>query len=89
MKMQALVALVNFPYGKRNLKAGDTFYATPRDAKLLVTIRRAQIDPAGDEMTAKRAAPEEPPIKVVAEAMGLQAPAKKRAYRRRQSASHQ
>ncbi len=47
MKMVALVALKPLTYGKKNSAPGDTFQATPRDARILVALRRAQLDPAG------------------------------------------
>jgi hypothetical protein len=46
MKMQALVALRNFPYAGKQMKNGDIFQASEKDARILITLRRAQADPA-------------------------------------------
>lgn len=71
MKMQALVALNDFSYAGRNIKAGRTFLASSRDAKLLVLIKRAQIDPAVDPAEIRKEAPveERAVIDVVTEAV--------------------
>lgn len=71
MKMQALVALHNFPYAKRRLKIGDTFQATPRDARILITLKRAQADPAGIAQEWPDVSHETPPRDLVVEAMEI------------------
>lgn len=47
MKMQALVALREFPYGGKRVKIAQCFMATEKDARILIALRRAQADPAG------------------------------------------
>jgi len=75
MKTQALVSLGNFTYAKRNLKVGQTFCASPRDARILVALKKAQIDPAGRSAIAPVQAipPAELPKKeLVMDALGVQ-----------------
>jgi len=68
MKMRALVALVNFPYGGKALKIGQLFTATEKDARILAILKRAQIDPAGIPGETKDVA-DTPPRLLVEEAM--------------------
>jgi len=46
MQMTSLVALRDFKYAGRLLHKGDTFDAKPKDARLLVALKRAQCDVA-------------------------------------------
>lgn len=73
MKMHALVALQNLTYASRNIKVGQTFNASPRDARILVAIKRAQIDPAGHSPRPAAMPPvvEQPIKELVTEAVGM------------------
>jgi len=85
MKMQALVALKNFSYASRQIAAGETFEASPRDARILVAIRKAQIDPAGHAAAEPAAAIEERSEREVVREAISDAPVKRarRTYARR------
>jgi hypothetical protein len=40
--MQTLIAIKPLRYGTRRMQAGDTFSATPRDARILIGIKKAR-----------------------------------------------
>lgn len=89
--MQALVALKDFPYAKIRLRPGDTFLATPRDARILCALKKAQIDAAGSNArSASVAAVREASVReVVEEVMEVAQSAARRPYRRRATLAEQ
>jgi hypothetical protein len=70
MKMQPLVALQKFSYAGKTRRPGDVFQATPRDARILIVLKRAQEDPAGSPRE-RAGATETAPVALVTEAMGM------------------
>jgi hypothetical protein len=73
MKMQAMVALRDFPYAGKLRKKGRSFDAAPKDARLLAALGRAQIDPASEPAVPPPApkSPQPADAEVVREAAGL------------------
>lgn len=87
MRMQALVALQKFSYAGKTRRPGDLFQATPKDARILIVLKRAQEDPAGKGKEAPAGRTETPTVALVAEAMGMPPERPRRAYTRRRAAA--
>ena len=64
-----MIALKTLRYGTRSLRAGDEFDASPRDAKLLKVIGKAELPPPtpAPKLRPVRAKPAEPAATVPAE----------------------
>lgn len=84
MKMQALVALRDFPYAGKRRKPGDLFQAPSKDARILIALKRAQADPAGEPQEQAAGATETALAALVHETMEIPAePARRRGRPRR------
>lgn len=88
MKMQPLVALQKFPYAGKVRRPGDTFQASPRDARILIVLKRAQADPAAEAKEAPATVTETPPAALVAEAMEIPPQKPRPRGRPRRTAEH-
>ncbi len=83
--MPDLIALKPFPYNRKGREVGERFEAKPKDARLLVAIRKARFATAEDDK------PQQPSDTELTKAITAEIPAPttapKRVYRRRDMTS--